>query len=207
MKKMMVYGLLCTTVWCAAISFFEGVIMAYATAGDGDRCPIPKRGTDAMVMDCFIYEHSFDPSPVNRRFPEKCNFTTPLSFNGNWAGCFGWIYNDVEVVEVIDALGVCTGIVAFIGGAAVLIGFLCQKHRWRLVFDITATLLIPGAIYPLIRFRGHVPFLTYVLLTSLAHIIVTTEYFLKRVPLSTILCTVKMVYKYTKYRLRSKYDA
>ena len=110
-------------------------------------------------------------------------------------------YVDVEVVEVIDALGICTGIVAFIGCAAALIGFLCQKHRWRLFFDILAY-LIPGTIYPLIRFRGHVPFLTYILLVSLAHIIITTEYFLKRAPLLTIICVIRMNWKYMKYRVK-----
>ncbi|CAF1361865.1 unnamed protein product [Rotaria sordida] len=188
--RVSVYILLCLCIWCGSLAFFEGVILGYATAGKGDDCPIPKRAASTTVMDCFVYEERFDASPRNKTFSVQCNETTKVLFNGSWAGCFAWIHTDVEVVEVIDALGICTGIIAFIGSAVAIISYLCQQHRWRLIFDILAC--VAAAFIPwFISTMGHLPFLTYILMGSLISVIMTTQYLLGFVPFLTWLCLAR----------------
>jgi hypothetical protein len=88
MNRIGIYLILCACVWCASLAFFEGVILAYASVKTGDSCPIPKRGTPATIVDCFIFATLFDTSPINKTFSTQCNGTVQLSFNGDRAGCF-----------------------------------------------------------------------------------------------------------------------
>jgi len=196
LNKVGVYLLLCTCVWCAFIAFFESVILSYTPVGKGDNCPIPKRGTAATV-DCFIYQYQFDRTPTNKTFPIQCNSTTPLVFSGDWAGCFALIYADVDVVDVIEELGICSGIIAFFGSSVSIISFLSKRHHWRLFFD-TLVILAIAAIPILIQYEGNNPLLTYTLLLSLCISIMITEYLLGYVPLLTGLCLAIAVYKCIK---------
>jgi hypothetical protein len=194
LNKFGVYLLLCTCVWGASVAFFEAVILGYAViSSDDTTCPIPGRATKGAQVDCFIYKNSFDSTP-NKTFPISCNITTPLVFHGSWAGCYAWIYADVEVVDVIEELGICSGIIAFIGSNVTIMSYLCRHHRWRLIYDILACLAIAAAPI-LIRYDGTVPFLTYVLLASLLISICITQYLLGKVPLLTGICVAHMVYK------------
>jgi hypothetical protein len=197
MNKIGVYFLLSTCVWCASIAFFEGVILGYATAGNGDICPVPKRGTAATEVYCFVYKNSFDPAPENRSFPVQCNRSMVVHIDGNWAGCFAWIYADVEVVDVLEELGICAGIIAFFGSTVAIISYLCRDHSWRLFFDILACLAI-AAIPILIQDRGDVPFLTYILLGSLCISIIVTQYLRKCVPGSTWFCLGNRIFRCIK---------
>lgn len=203
LKKVGVYLLLCTCVWSAAIAFFEAVILSYVIVSNGDTaCPIPKRATKATQVDCFSYKNSFDSTPANKTFPIPCNSTMPLLFTGSWAGCYAWIYADVEVVDVIEELGICSGIIAFIGSTVTIMSYLCRHHQWRLIYDILACSAI-AAIPILIQKDGSVPFLTYVLLLSLFLSICITQYLLDFVPLLTGICVVNMIYTRIKKCFKS----
>ncbi len=103
----------------------------------------------------------------------------------------------MEVVDVIEQLGICSGIIAFIDITVAIMGYLCRKHRWCLIFDILACLAIV-AIPILIEKRGGVAFLTYILLISLSSTITITEYLLGYVPLLTGLCIAETVYQHIK---------
>jgi hypothetical protein len=164
--------------------FFEGIILGYATAKPGDSCPTPKRGTPATVVNCFIFQNAFDVLPINTSFPTPCNSSMSLPSVGSWAACFTWIYADVQVVDVIEELGICAGIVALFGSFVAVMSYLCQTHRWRFLFDHIAALAV-AAIPLLIYARGDIPFMTYILLGSLAFSILITEYLLHYVPLLT----------------------
>jgi hypothetical protein len=201
MYRIGIYFLLTLCIWCAFTAFFEGVILGYAVAGENDSCPAPKRATDGTVVECFIYQNSFDHSPQNKTFPIACNRTMKLTFSGSWVGCFAWIYLDVAVEDVIEELGICTGIIAFFGSIIAIISYLCRKHRWRLIFDILACLAV-AAIPVLIYKRGNVPLLTYILLLSLSISIIITECLLNIPPLLTWLCLAKRIIGCVKYRIK-----
>jgi hypothetical protein len=143
-------------------------------------------------VDCFIFQLIRDISPINNSFPTQCNSTVALSFSGVRADCFTWVYAQVGVVDVIEELGICTGIVALLGTFVAVISYLCQHHRWRLLSDITACLAV--AAIPFLVYRdGSVPFLTYILLGSLSGIIIVTEYLLGYVPLLAWLCLTRQI--------------
>jgi hypothetical protein len=117
-----------------------------------------------------------------------------ITFNGHSASCFAWIYADVEVVDVIEELGICAGIVALLGSVVAIMSYLCLNHRWRLIFDIVAILAI-AAIPVLIYRKGDVPFMTYILLGSLCAVIAITEYLLHFVPFLTWLCLANRFFR------------
>ncbi|CAF1189558.1 unnamed protein product [Adineta ricciae] len=187
-----IYMVLCLSIWCAAIAFFEGIVMGYAPVGKDGDCPIPKKGTYDITMDCFVYKNKFDSVPISTTLSIPCNHTFPVQYNGewSWAACYAWISPNVEVVDAIDALGTCTGITAFIGTAAIIINFLCRYHLWRFIFEIVVVLSLL-AIPVLIKYNGHVPFLTYTLFAALIGNIMTVEYHHEFVPLLTICCIAK----------------
>jgi hypothetical protein len=108
----------------------------------------------------------------------------------------------VAVVDVIEQLGICSGITAFIGSTVAIMSYLCRQHRWRLFFDIVAYLAI-AAIPILIKYDGSVPFLTYSLLISLVISIAITEYLLGCIPLIAGICVAHMVYKHIKNCFKS----
>jgi hypothetical protein len=199
MNRIGLYFLLCASLWCAAVVFFEGIILGYATANNGDSCPTPKRGTPSTTVDCFIFQNAFDRDPTNTSYPTQCNSSMSITFNGYSAACFAWIYADVEVIDVIEELGICAGIVALLGSLVAVMGYLCRKHRWRFLFDIAAVLAI-AAIPVLIYRKGDIPFMTYILLASLSAAIAITEYLLHYVPLLTWLCLVNSIFGCIKYR-------
>jgi hypothetical protein len=203
MNRLGVYSLICTCVWCAFVAFFEAVILGYAIVMNGNTaCPVPKRASDTTIVDCFSYNNAFDTTPANKTFPSQCNGTSRLTFTGAWAGCYAWIYADVAVVDVIEQLGICSGIIAFIGSTVAIMSYLCRQHGWRLFFDIVAYLAI-AAIPILINYDGSVPFLTYSLLISLFISIAITEYLLGCIPLLTEICIAHMAYKRIRKCIKS----
>jgi hypothetical protein len=197
MNRIGIYLLLCACFWCGSIAFFEAIILAYASVNSGDSCPVPKKGTPSTVVECFIYQNRFDTSPINTNSPTQCNGTTALSFSGFRAGCFAWVYANVEVGDVIEELGICAGIIASLGTVVVILYYLCRKHRWRLLFDNVACMSI--AAIPILFYReGNLPFITFILLGSLCAVIIITEYLLNYVPLLTSLCLLTAAYQWIK---------
>jgi hypothetical protein len=198
LSKFGVYSLLCISVWCASVAFFEANILNYSVVENGDtKCPTPRRATAAAEVYCFAHTNSFDSTPANRSFPNVCNGTSRLTFVGDWAGCYAWVLMNVEVVDVIEELGICSGIIAFLGGTVTIMSFLCRQHRWRIIYDTLACLSI-ASIPILIKYQGAVPFLTYVLLVSLFCIIHITQFLLGFVPLLTVICVINMAFKSIK---------
>jgi hypothetical protein len=196
------YLLLCAALWSAVVVFFEGIILGYATAKPGDSCPTPKRGTPATVVNCFIFQNAFDVSPINTSFPTLCNSSMSLPSVGYSAACFTWIYANVQVVDVIEELGICAGIVALFGSFVAVMSYLCQAHRWRFLFDHIAVLSVV-AIPVLLYSGGDLPFMTYILLGSLTFSILITEYLLHYVPLLTWLCFGNRIFRCIQYRRKS----
>jgi hypothetical protein len=202
LNRIGVYLLLCAFLWCAAVVFFEGIVLGYATVKSGDSCPTPKKGNPATVVDCFIFQNAFDTSPINKTFPTQCNSSMIMSFSGFSASCFAWIYADVEVIDVIEELGICAGIVALLGSVVAVMSYLCRQHRWRLVFDTLAASSI--AAIPILLYQdGDVPFMTYILLVSFFVAIAITEYLMHYVPLLTGLCLVNRIFRCIQYRKRT----
>ncbi len=195
MNRIGIYLLLCGCIWCASVAFFQAVILSYESVSNGNTdCPTPKYGTSATVVDCFIFANTFEASPINKTSSIQCNGTTQLSFSGFRAACFAWIYDDVEVTDVIEELGICAGIIAMLGTVVIILYYLCRDHRWRFFFDILASLAV-AAIPVLLYRKGNVPFIAYILLGTLCGTIIITEYLLKYVPLCTWLCFVIAAYK------------
>jgi hypothetical protein len=198
MNRIGIYLLLCGCTWCASIAFFEAVILSYAVVSNGNTdCPIPKYGTSATVMDCFAFQNAFNVTPINTTFSIQCNGTAPLLFNGFQAGCFAWIYSNVEAVDVIEELGICTGIIAMLGTVVIILSYLCRDHKWRFLFDILVccgVVAIPVLLYQ----KGNIPFIAYILLGTLCGVIIITEYLLGCVPLLTWLCLLNRVCKCIK---------
>ncbi len=198
MKRIGIYLLLCGCIWCASVAFFEAVILSYGFVSKGDtNCPTPKYGTSATVMDCFIFQNVFDTTPINKTSSIQCNGTVQLSFSGFQAGCFAWIYNDVDTIDVIEELGICAGIIAMLGTVVIILCYLCRDHRWRLFFEIVVCCAI-AAIPTLLYTRGNIPFIAYILLGTLCGVIIITEYILEYAPLFTWLCLVIGAYKRIK---------
>ncbi len=197
-----VYLLLCASLWCAAVVFFEEIILGYATANSGNSCPTPKRGTPSTIVDCFIFKNAFDVNPINTSFPTQCNSSMSIIFTGYSASCFAWIYANVEVADVIEELGICAGIVALLGSVVAIMGYLCRKHRWRIIFDMIAVSAV-AAIPSLIYRKGDVPFMTHILLGSLCAVIAITQYLLHYVPFLTWLCLLNRIFRCIKYRNKS----
>ncbi|CAF3431750.1 unnamed protein product [Rotaria socialis] len=111
LNRIGIYILLILCAWCAAIAFFEGTILAYAPASDGDTCPVPQKVAITSTMDCFIFANPWDSNPINMSYLIKCNESMVLKIGDFGARCFGWIYNDVKVVDVLEELGSCAGII------------------------------------------------------------------------------------------------
>jgi hypothetical protein len=196
-----IYLLLCSFLWCGAVVCFEGIVLGYATAQSGDSCPTPKRGTPATVVDCFIFQNAFETTPINTTYATRCNASMTITFTGSSASCFAWIYADVDVVDVIEELGICAGIVALLGSCVAVMSYLCRKHRWRFAFDtiaVLAVLAIPILVYR----KGKIPFMTYILLGTLAGAIAMTEYILGYVPFITGICLGNRIFSCIKYRYK-----
>lgn len=170
LNRLGVYFILSAALWLGFLVFFEQAVLSYGVVRTGASCPMPNLGTESTTMDCFIFNSG--SWPINPDSPIQCNKSTTVSFTGDFAVCCAYIYQDVKAFDYMDKIGVCTGVVAFIGTLVVILSHLLHHHRWRLFFEVVAA----GCVVAAPTIGGGYPFASYIMLVVVAIIILVTEY-------------------------------
>jgi len=90
-------------------------------------------------MDCFIFNDS-TANPITEKMNFHCdplNKTQfPLNMTNGIAWCYGWIFRFQTIEDVLDQLGVCTGLIGFFTTLLAVIFYLGRSIKTLLLSGI-----------------------------------------------------------------------
>lgn len=113
------------TLTITAILIFQGCVLMNTRILPNDGCP-------DYPVDCFVFNGS-SHEPINESISFHCNPTNHTYFPDNLSDptalCFGWIIRLQTTKEILDQLGVCTGLLGLFTTLLAIIIYLGKTKK------------------------------------------------------------------------------
>ena len=95
-------------IWTVLVLFIDGCLFQVQTLSESEMCP-------KYAIDCFIYENIVSNTRIT------CNPGQSLSsWNSSDFLCFVWVYNEIRAIDVLNQMGIATGVFSL----------LCHSFKW-----------------------------------------------------------------------------
>ena len=143
-----------------AVLIFQRCVLANTRILPSDPCP------DNYPMDCFVFNGT-SRSPLSENVTFRCdplNTTQfPVGLVNASASCFGWIFAYQSTENVLNQLGVCTGLLGLFTAMLALIIFLARSILSIILCSVFIACCVVAFIL-LLYYQWSLAFLTYAVL-------------------------------------------
>ena len=147
------------TLAITVVLLFQGCALANTRVVANDNCP-------EYPVDCFILNKTGN-NPISDHVSFRCDPLNTTQFPSNMtdttAQCFGWIILEQTTKNVLDQLGVCTGLISLFTTLLAALIYLGRCIK-TIVLSLLAILCCVGALIPLVVFKVSYAPLTYAVL-------------------------------------------
>ena len=135
------------TLAITVVLLFQGCALANTRVVANDNCP-------EYPVDCFILNKTGN-NPISDHVSFRCDPLNTTQFPSNMtdttAQCFGWIILEQTTKNVLDQLGVCTGLISLFTTLLAALIYLGRCIK-TIVLSLLAILCCVGALIPLVVF-------------------------------------------------------
>jgi hypothetical protein len=161
--------LVITTLFCflaaltlsiTAVLIFEGCFLASTRLLPNDNCP-------DYPMDCFVFPNATAHDPISDSATFHCDPSNTTQFPSNMsdatAWCFGWIIRLQTTKDILDQLGVCTGLIGLFTTLLAVVIYLGRSKKTLVLCSIFILCCIVAVIL-LVFYKWSFAPLTYAVL-------------------------------------------
>jgi hypothetical protein len=147
------------------ILFINGCVISIEYLTPGQKCPDKPK-------DCFIFESRTSITPNQSFVCDPGEVAIPVNSSVFCAVCYRYILGDQKAVDILNQLGICSGVISLSANILWLLCWIVSHERGRLIFGLifTGTSIITALTF----IRGPLEVVTPVLFFLWSALVVMT---------------------------------